>query len=112
MNENRRADPRFRISQMVRCGNHKDIDLWAAAKELSRSGFSAEATFRVEPGSIISAILELPYGFGMRSVRVRGRVAHSHMVEDVCEFGVRISEFGEDDRRAWEDYVEGLEAQA
>jgi len=113
--EEKRANPRFRINQIIAYGPNREENLFAEGVNISRNGLSGTSGQIVEPMTNVFIMMHVPSppdaSGGESIVRCEGYVSHSRMEEGRCVFGVKITSVYEDDVLAFEAYLASLEAQ-
>ena len=105
----RRAAPRYCVNQLIRVSALQEEYLWASARDISVTGFSAMSSSPLDPLTPIFALLELEDAEGPgqpASIQVEGFVAWSRQGDQGWEFGTTFSRIRQKDRNLLTRWLE------
>lgn len=109
--EDKREEPRFRIKQLIGYHPNREEYFWAEGLDLSRNGISCVSNEAVDAMTNVFFMLSVPGPEGEHSLRGEGYIAHSHMEEGKCRFGIKIERVYEEDKPFLEAYLARLETE-
>ena len=104
----KRSVSRARINQLIGYYPNREEYLWAEGIDLSEGGIRCVSKEAVDPLMNVFIMIGVPTEEGEHLVRCEGFVAHSHMEDGRCVFGVRFRHIEEEDRPYLAAYLQEL----
>jgi len=101
----KRAEERFSIKQLVGLSSSGDIFLSAEGLDLSLGGMSCAVDKPLEANTRVQLMIGLPYVAGDHLLKCEGVVAHSRMENGVCVVGIEFAAMDPESRSMLEEHL-------